>query len=573
MEKNYYINMRKSLIEKLEYINNEEHKEFFKKDIYFLLSIYLTYFCLIEDTIIESTKSDRVIATRFKKFICDSLLNALTSENIPIDILKQDEETNNEWLISTIRNGIVHKGIEFDEETQTIKVMNDEELNIIECNIPLNWFKTFIDYNIGDMVELDKFTYYHFTSPPVQANFKPIQTDNDVDEYINKEMNSITINIEYDENSDSKEKLNRREFILVTNELSKKFYNMFYSKCPQDNDFELLKRNKESELINEKTTLSTEEYNKLLYFNMFKEYYTKKFKIIYPNYKVDIKELKKDNYAKDLFKDFHRRNFFFNHEKPHMRPKRLSHRLRERYNHDKIENTYIIYNLYKTYISGTVAANRKESEDIIREKHHEMITAILYILGMNIYVMNKEPHFKDIDYSFMNSLDIVGYKFTQSLKDLTKKRSRLIGERKGVERKLEQLNEVYSKDNTNEYYKNLIDSYNKTLADKIEAIEKVTDEINNLEPISIEGKRVVKESNADCATSIRNCFAHGNRIHVFGEYKDDIGVTLTDYKDSGEISGVIYTNLSSLLEFLKNEVFENKITEESPKALTKNIKE
>lgn len=573
MEKEYYKKMRDSLIEKLEYINNEEHKQFFKKDIHFLLSIYLTYFCLIEDTIIRSTKSDRVISTRFKKFIGDSLLSTLTSKNIPIDIIKQDEGTNNEWLISTIRNGIVHKGIEFDEENQTIKVINNEELNVIECNIPIEWFKTFIELNVGYMVELDKFTYHHFTAPPVQRDFKPIQTDDDIDEYISKEMNSIIIDIEYDETSDSKDKLNRREFILITNELSKIFYEMFYCRRPQDNDFETLKRNKETELINEKATLSTKEYNKLLYFNMFKEYYTNRFRIIYPNYKVEIKDFKKDNYAKDLFKDPFRKRYFFTHEKTHMKPKRLSHRLRERYNHDKIENTYLIYDLYKIYIAGICAANRKELEHLMRERYHEMITAILYILGLNIYVMNKEQHFEEIDYSFMDSLDIKGYKFTKSLEDLTKKKKRLNRERKALETNLTQLNEVYSKDMTNERLKNLIDKKNEELTEKSAEIEEVTNNINNLEPIQIEGKRVVKESNADCATSIRNCFAHGNRVHVYGEFEDDLRVTLTDYKDTGEISGVIYTNLSSIIKFLKHEIFKNQIMEEPPKTLTKNIKE
>lgn len=570
MEKNYYINMRKSIIEKLEYINNEEDKEFFKEDKYFLLSIYLTYFCLASDTIIESSKSNRVIATRFKKFIHDSCLNALTSKDIPINIIEKDG-TSNEWLLSTLRNGIVHKGIEFDEENQSIKVINNEDLNHIDCTIPIEWFKRFIESNIGYMVELDKYTYYHFTAPPVQTNFKPIQNDNDIDEYINKEMNSIIIDIEYDKNSDSKDKLGRQEFILVTNKLSEKFYNMFYSKSPQDNDFEILKIKKETELINEKTTLSNEEYNKLLYFNMFKEYYTNKFKIIYPNYNVTINKFKKDNYAKDLFKDFHRRNFFFNHEKPRMRPKRLSHRLRERYNHDKIENLSIIYELYKVYTRGMVEPNRKEVENYIRQNHHEMITAILYILGMNIYVMNKEPHFKEIDYNFMNSLDIEGYKFTKALDDLKEKKNGLIKGRKGIEKKLKQLNEIYSKDNTNERISAEIDKFTKALTDKVNELTEVINKINKLETIQVDGETIIKESNGDCATTIRNCFAHGNRVQIFGEYKEDLGITLTDYNEYGEISGIVYTNLSSLLDFLKKDIFENKIINDTPISLQKKI--
>ena len=64
-------------------------------------------------------------------------------------------------------------------------------------------------------------------------------------------------------------------------------------------------------------------------------------------------------------------------------------------------------------------------------------------------------------------------------------------------------------------------------------------------------------TNSECATIIRNCFAHTGRIFVESkEAGGEVNVILTDYDTNGNLSGVVKTNVSSLLKYFSHPVFE-----------------
>ena len=67
-------------------------------------------------------------------------------------------------------------------------------------------------------------------------------------------------------------------------------------------------------------------------------------------------------------------------------------------------------------------------------------------------------------------------------------------------------------------------------------------------------------TNLECATTIRNCFAHSGRIFVEGrEPGGEVKLVLTDYDENGNLSGVVKTDLSSMIQFFGNPVFKNEL--------------
>jgi len=84
--------------------------------------------------------------------------------------------------------------------------------------------------------------------------------------------------------------------------------------------------------------------------------------------------------------------------------------------------------------------------------------------------------------------------------------------------------------------------------------------IDNTEVIEIDDKELQESSNIQTANIIRNCFAHCDRIHITGRDKNgETLITLTDYDNDGIISGIVKTDLTSLISFLNNEIFKKEV--------------
>ena len=593
MDKKYYNSISKDILDRLKFLNEGNYVDFFRESPYFIQSMYLTYFALAEDIMIETDTENTNINTRYKKHINDSWLNAITSNDIPINFRKKEPSgISNEWLIATIRNSIIHNGIEVDSINKNITLKNNGFLNLLDCTMPIEWFKRFIQTDIGKNIELDNYKYHMFIPPFKTKNVKQIRTDDEIKEYIEKEMHSIVINIKYDDQSNNS-KIERHEFITFVESVSAKFFDLYYSvhTSSKDEEFELLKLKKEVELVTEKTTLSNEEYNKILYFNMFKEYFTNKFNIIYPNYKLSIETFKNDNnYIDSLFKRPRMKYRFFK-ENGHFQGMELSHRLNDKFNHDKITNLSKIHTLYSLYEFGSKYVttdfntdkfmrkvvnkkhninhlkiekdyaenikrelekmgvsltyedyitesiiyhmnnsiepidniykrckeltdnyngdiNRQDYKNYIKENlkkeyfwHYEemsnrlsklniypdqvqkeiiahnlyalnnakgvfiqnrfdMIEALLYILGVNIYVMNKETHFKDLtdeEYKFMDNINIEGYTkkyYENYLKNIKNDRKAAYNSSKKLPLIIKGIDIKITKDPTNQHYIN-----------------------------------------------------------------------------------------------------------------------
>ena len=220
---------------------------------------------------------------------------------------------------------------------------------------------------------------------------------------------------------------------------------------------------------------------------------------------------------------------------------------------------------------------------VFKEERDDILVALLYALGINTYVVNKEMAFKDeladSDYDFMDSLDIVGYSKDQytDLGNLSNRKNSLIKSFKGITGNIANLDKAIEKmridpsDPTK-----LLDlsdprlvnnpGLQKILALKSQRnnealmvgneINKCQSTISNIRTAQFGDTMMGSLRNSQCATTIRNCFSHGGRIFVDSKKPGgEIRLVLTDYDEDGQLSGVVQTNLDSLIKFFSHKTF------------------
>ena len=696
----YYNSTRVEILKRLKYLNESKYVDFFRESAPFLLSIYLAYFGLAEDIMIERDSKDYNINTRFTKHIDDEHLKKLFPSSIPIDFIKKEPDGNTmEWFLSTLRNGIFHNGPEVNYKEKFITVNNEGFLNQLECKVPFNWFENFMYENIIEHLQLDNYTYYVFKSPFILPKDAPIiNTYDDINDFIENKLHGIEININLDNSRNNPIKLERNEFIEFTKSISERLYKYYYIDeeiC--DEELQKLKEKIESSLTTEKETLDLEKYDKLVYFNMFKEMFNEKFKTKYPDYNVSISEFENKKYAESLFKRGRDRIRFFKHERPVFQVIEIANLLDNLFNHDKVEYISKIHYLYNMYefcskevtsefqtdkfmekvLKGKYRYNSKilenqyakviknelesrgiiltydrqitdgiiwgmniyddeihlrckeltsnyegntDSEDyheyiktnlklefsnyydeqtsnyiaaeeyadqvwdvfrshnlyainnakgVLKDNRDDVIEALLYTLGINTYVMNKETYFKKFteeDYSFMDSQYFKGYSHDlykddiaivkQRKSELRKKEKRITNSLKGLQIG---ISKTTDKKDLEKKKSDVIIQTNDlgVITSEISNCDSV---INNTEVLEIGDRKLQKANNSLCANIMRNCFAHCDRIHITG--RDKFGetlITLTDYDNSGKISGIVETNLTSLINFLSHDLFKKEI--------------
>jgi len=700
MENSYYNSTRNEILKRLQYINEKKYVDFFRESAPFMMSLYLTYFGLTEDIMIKRDSKDFNINTRFTKFVDEEYLKKIFPKEIPIEYTKKEADGNSkEWILSTIRNGIFHNGPEINYKDKKIIVKNDGFLNSIECAIPFEWFVNFINQDILRYIQLDNYTYYLFTPPFKPNKEKHLGTYNDINNYIEKELHGIVLNISLKQSSNDLTKIEREEFISFSDKLSTKFYNQFYrdENTAVDKEFELIKEKTELRLTTEKSTLSNSEYEKVLYFEMFKEIFTNNFNKKYPDYIISITPFENKDYAESLFKRGKDRVQFFKYERPQFQGSSLVHLLKDKFNHDKVDYISKIYDLcclynfcskkvtteyntdkyMKKIVNSKYSTNKRAIEEeyinvvkkelekkgikltydkqityhIINSMHiykddihkrcleltnnynsekdseeynqyieetlkkefpnyyererkkyiendmpadqlleiintHDLyalnnakgifiqhrdaiIEALLYVLGINLYVMNKETHFKDLtneEYKFMDKLNFKGYShdlYKENISKYKEKRKSLIKSKKRITESIKGLQIAISKITNADILKkkkeNLIKLTSELISinNSIKCYEAI---IDNTEVIEIDDKELQESSNIQTANIIRNCFAHCDRIHITGRDKNgETLITLTDYDNDGIISGIVKTDLTSLISFLNNEIFKKEV--------------
>ena len=212
--------------------------------------------------------------------------------------------------------------------------------------------------------------------------------------------------------------------------------------------------------------------------------------------------------------------------------------------------------------------------------------------------MTFKEELNDTDYDFMSSLDIVGYSKDQytELGNLTNRKNTLIKKFKGVSGNIADLDRAIEKmridpmDPTklldlsdprlvnNPGLQKLIDLKNQRNNDALAIgsdLNKCQSTISGIKTENFSGTMMGSLSNSQCATTIRNCFSHGGRIFVDSKKPGgEIRLVLTDYDEDGKLSGVVQTNLDSLIKFFSHKTFYDVMNQQNElESMTEGVQE
>lgn len=205
---------------------------------------------------------------------------------------------------------------------------------------------------------------------------------------------------------------------------------------------------------------------------------------------------------------------------------------------------------------------------VIRDQLDAIVIGLLYTLGINTYVVNKETVFAgltDTDYSFMDGLNIQGfskdaYKICSDKKSKRRSNNSSI---KKIDRTIPGINCGLSAATDDEEKTKKRNQIAAMLADRQEKVNENNDlnaYLDGRVDDEFGGVKMTSLANKECATTIRNCFAHSGRIFVDGrEPGGEIRLVLTDYDENGNLSGVVKADLSSLISFFSNKVFKDEM--------------
>lgn len=211
------------------------------------------------------------------------------------------------------------------------------------------------------------------------------------------------------------------------------------------------------------------------------------------------------------------------------------------------------------------------AKGVLIQQRDEMLIALLYVLGINTYVVNMDSKYKeqlkDADYSFMDSLSFKGFStkafvndetVTNQINNIQESIDKLRGRIEGIQKKIDKT----TGEEKDEKQK-IQDGWKKDLKEKEELLEaKKAEKVPRvIQKIGGSEKDFASVTNSECATIIRNSFAHTGRIFVESkEPGGDVNVVLTDYDTNGNLSAVVRTNVSSLLKFFSHPVFERVVS-------------
>lgn len=701
MDKVYYNSARTEILKKLSFLRDRNFVDFFEESLPFTLAINLAYFGLAEDVIITRDNDDINIATRFTRNVSQDDLANLFPVGHGIEISKKEQNGNSrEWFLSTLRNGIFHNGLTVDYGKRKVKVENDGFLNELECSVPFEWFKEFMESNIVYGLLLDKYEYNLFFTQ-CNGREKKLVTGEDIDDFIENELIGYTVRFNRNENV-SGDRISRSDFIDFSNNSTQLFINLFngYGESDELNELNLIKNTVGNELgsLPNKTR---SEYEKLVFSKTFEAWYIDRFKKKYPNYDISLEKFNNKKYSSRIFRRYKEKKKFLEEKYPINQRRFIAKRLGNITNYDKVDYLEKIQNLKFLYddclrlmsddyefdnnLKSVLSKQKTNSHNIeqifiercykrmeesdILESYDEQITisvlndmefshddihkrcwelndsykgqhfteehfdfvknglksefpdyytekaiefkeegylpdyiekqfnsfnkdrlalflrakgtliknmddvieALLYTLGINTYVMNKENVFKDFgdnDYSFMDGLNISGYSKDSytNLCDVRSKKRKHVKSFNGINKNIGNLDNALASISDPNRKSELTLLRNQRAAEaSIEQAEiiRCDNYINSIDELEYDGVRLASLDNNQCATTIRNCFAHCDRIHVDGRDKNgEVFLTLTDYDENGNLSGIVKTDLTSIIRFLSHDTFYKEVNKE-----------
>ncbi len=384
MSKNVYYNAsRAEILKRLKCIQDENIVDFFEESDSFMLALYIAYFTLAEEILIERDTHNPDINTRFKSHIDMSRLDELFNDPSLIKIYDKEKDGNSrEWFISTLRNGIMHKGPEVDYHEKKVHVTNDGELNKLDCDVFFEWFRKFICDDFLLHSTIDEYNYTSFITPYLNPNQTTgINTFDDIRNFIDNELLAYSINIKHN----SGDEITREEFLEFCRNKEVTFWRYLFSSSELSEEEKNVLKNYEllvTSAIGTPKNISAHEYRRLFNYTFYVAWFETDFKKNYPGYDVNINEfnrlnpnysmvvngLSRSDVEKRMFGSYRKTQKFFREFHPAIQRIEISSCLSRLINEDKVDYITHMQYLFSIYdMHKGCGKNEYGLEDFIRK--------------------------------------------------------------------------------------------------------------------------------------------------------------------------------------------------------------
>ena len=360
----YYNASRAEILKRLKSIQEENIVDFFEESDSFSLAIYLAYFALAEEVLIERDSHNPDINTRFKRHIDAARLDELFRNPELIKIYEKEVNGNSrEWFISTLRNGIIHKGPEVDYHNQNVNVYNDGELNKLNCDVSFDWFRNFILDDLLLHSTIGEYNYTSFISPYRDPRYvSSIDNFDDIRNFIDNDLLAYTIKIKHN----SGDEIHRDEFLRYCHDKEVNFWGYLFNYNDLDEDRKKELRTYEMLVTNALGTpqgITPEEYRRLFNYTFYTAWFETDFKRKYPGYSVDVSEfnrlnpsysmvvngLSRNEVEKRMFGSYRKTQNFFNNLHPAIQRMEIATCLSRLINSDKVDYISHMQYLFSIY--------------------------------------------------------------------------------------------------------------------------------------------------------------------------------------------------------------------------------
>ena len=360
----YYNASRAEILKRLKSIQEENIVDFFEESDSFSLAIYLAYYALAEEVLIERDSHNPDINTRFKTHIDRKRLEELFKNPNLIKIYEKEADGNTpEWFISTLRNGIIHKGPDVNYSSQIVNVKNDGELNRINCDVAFEWFRNFILDDLLLHSTISEYDYTSIISPYRDPRYvSPINNFDDIRSFIDNELLAYSINIKHN----SGPEISREEFLKYCREKEAIFWSYLFNLENVDDAQKkelMMYESLVTSAVGTPNGISPSDYRKLFNYTFYTAWFETDFKKRYPGYSVSINEfdrlnpkysmvvngLSRNEVEKRMFGSYRKTQNFFNNLHPAIQRMEISSCLSRLINADKVDYISHMQYLFSIY--------------------------------------------------------------------------------------------------------------------------------------------------------------------------------------------------------------------------------
>lgn len=673
MKLDYFKYCKELLIELHKAIDSNDNFKIYQLIPSLIPVVAITYYCLTEDIIITRDDKNPDTNTRFKLNVPNYLIDKLFENEEWIKITKKMTDSHL-WLLSGIRNSIMHGSSVIDIKNNKLTIDNKSFKNQLECEIDLDWFinylmQTDVDHNYisenfsilfaESINQIDKSkklndlsTNYiyanliHFFKVNIKSkdnNPEPIPRDTfirHIFKYIQEYLDTLHFSME--ENKELsfinclKKGLIRKEN-ETEDEFNARVFKHFFKKHLKinlENNFpnyefevqavrpkvefkDLLDEDKISyvlkqEKLEEQTRYASAWITNKLMNNLIKPFEEESFFREFINTFFRIDSFKQPEYITDaemvlllsnnsedveigetsILKRIKGYNVFANktYDKVILRKiimqdfkgpdllvaMNLLRELRYEFDYFGYEEEEALTSakmkcpyLFDKYTAILKQQNGMSDQDLVtyhnqpldeirdlnyllNQNKKELVKMIIYLTGINCYILNKESIF-DADNNIYES--IIDDTFEGYSKTVYDHEYHLA--KQSFDTIITKLEKQTAKQFSDKTPQLIIDKYNEETRKLLELKSEIEERLSKFEIKEIVGTNMVKVDKKNTSTLIRNSISHPERIEIL----DDLTIKLNDFDNKGILSGVVYVPLNNLLNFFLNDAFDKKLSE------------